>query len=978
MPTNFLSRMSSQSATKAVLLLQPQRLLFRHPVVQILLVHRVASGVEMEEQPLVSATINKYFKSLSTDAKKYLLKLQQVEVEKYDLALEAQFKLQRQYTDFRPFRSRAMAAYYQQQLGFVKQLAQGVSWYHRLPDGATKMKTAPCTYHPYTVQAAFSLVRQDNMVTVEVSIVKGNDNLPLAQFRRFYFLLEHNHTYLHLSLKSYEAIDWLADQQDQMWPAEDTSRTNAVMQHLQSFGLPVQAHDLLPADTLSVVPTKRVLLSELNNAFLMLTPQFVYDGHVVEGSYADTATIDYQGSSLHIQRHRPIEDELTNWLRAQHPNFARQTNGFFYLSFADAQRKGWFLKAYHQLLELDIELLGMDMLRHFKYSPHVAQTQCTPQGQRGNWLCFTMQVSFGAETVPLGELQKMLLNGQKAVLLKDGSLGVLGEVWLQQYSQPLKHGKVQKNELLLPRWLAMAPDPTPAAATPEVADAPTSQSGSQLMLQRTLPPEWWRRLKHWQTQAAPLFNLPPQLSISSLRPYQQKGYEWLRLLAEVGGSACLADDMGLGKTLQTISFLVHRLHQQPDAKHLVVCPASLMYNWQQELQKFAPTVSCYIHHGPGRSAQTLTEGEHQVTITSYGTMRQDVELLATIAFDVAVVDESHHIKNPAAQITRAAAQIVALTRIALSGTPVMNGTADLYAQMEFLLPGLLGSREFFNREYAIPIEQQGDKEKAAALQKIINPFVLRRTKQQAAPELPAKTETILWCNMGHNQRQAYETIKENVKSSVLLDIEANGLNKSKMSVLAGLTKLRQVCNSPELVKNEDLFCTDSIKTDLLVDELKNLVPHHKTLVFSQFTAMLDLLEQALTRAKLPFLRLDGQTPPHERQALVNRFQSPDSPAHIFLISLKAGNAGLNLTAAEYVFLVDPWWNQAVENQAIDRTHRIGQAAQVFAYRLICKDSIEEKIMRLSSKKKVLAEDLVTADESFVKSLTLEDIAYLLQ
>jgi SNF2 family DNA or RNA helicase len=345
---------------------------------------------------------------------------------------------------------------------------------------------------------------------------------------------------------------------------------------------------------------------------------------------------------------------------------------------------------------------------------------------------------------------------------------------------------------------------------------------------------------------------------------------------------------------------------------------------------------------------------------------------------VAVVDESHHIKNPAAQITRAAAQIVALTRIALSGTPVMNGTADLYAQMEFLLPGLLGSREFFNREYAIPIEQQGDKEKAAALQKIINPFVLRRTKQQAAPELPAKTETILWCNMGHNQRQAYETIKENVKSSVLLDIEANGLNKSKMSVLAGLTKLRQVCNSPELVKNEDLFCTDSIKTDLLVDELKNLVPHHKTLVFSQFTAMLDLLEQALTRAKLPFLRLDGQTPPHERQALVNRFQSPDSPAHIFLISLKAGNAGLNLTAAEYVFLVDPWWNQAVENQAIDRTHRIGQAAQVFAYRLICKDSIEEKIMRLSSKKKVLAEDLVTADESFVKSLTLEDIAYLLQ
>ncbi|TAD81170.1 MAG: DEAD/DEAH box helicase, partial [Bacteroidetes bacterium] len=361
-----------------------------------------------------------------------------------------------------------------------------------------------------------------------------------------------------------------------------------------------------------------------------------------------------------------------------------------------------------------------------------------------------------------------------------------------------------------------------------------------------------------------------------------------------------------------------------------------------------------------------------------GTMRQDVELLAAITFDVAVIDESHHIKNPSAQITRAAAQLVASTRIALSGTPVMNGTADLYAQMEFLLPGLLGTREFFKREYAIPIEQQGDKEKAAALQKIINPFVLRRTKQQAAPELPAKTETVLWCNMGHNQREAYNTIKDNVKSSVLLDIEKNGLNKGKMSVLAGLTKLRQTCNSPELVKSEDLFCYDSVKTERLLEELKNLVPHHKTLVFSQFTGMLDLLGQALTKAKLPFLRLDGQTPAHQRQQLVNEFQSPQSQTHVFLISLKAGNAGLNLTAAEYVFLVDPWWNAAVENQAIDRTHRIGQQAHVFAYRLICKDSVEEKIIHLASKKKVLAEDLVTADESFVKSLTEADIAYLLQ
>jgi SNF2 family DNA or RNA helicase len=308
----------------------------------------------------------------------------------------------------------------------------------------------------------------------------------------------------------------------------------------------------------------------------------------------------------------------------------------------------------------------------------------------------------------------------------------------------------------------------------------------------------------------------------------------------------------------------------------------------------------------------------------------------------------------------------------------MNGTGDLYSQFQFLLPGLLGSREFFRREYAHPIEQQGDKEKAAALQKIINPFVLRRTKEQAAPDLPEKTESILWCEMGHDQRMAYESIRENIRSSVFLEIEQKGLNQGKLAVMAGLMKLRQVCNSAEMVKGEDLFCTDSIKTRLLVEELGNIVPQHKALVFSQFTSMLDLLERDLRKAGLPLLRLDGQTRASDRQDLVNQFQQDDGEAKVFLISLKAGNAGLNLTAADYVFLFDPWWNVAVENQAIDRTHRIGQQSQVFAYRMICKNSIEEKIIRMSERKKVVAEDLVTAEESFVKSLTMEDVAYLLQ
>ena len=264
------------------------------------------------------------------------------------------------------------------------------------------------------------------------------------------------------------------------------------------------------------------------------------------------------------------------------------------------------------------------------------------------------------------------------------------------------------------------------------------------------------------------------------------------------------------------------------------------------------------------------------------------------------------------------------------------------------------------------------------MQKLIRPFVLRRTKQQAAPHLPEKTESILWCEMESDQRAAYESIKENVRGNILMDIRENGLNKGKMSVLAGLTKLRQICNSCELVNDEDVFAYDSIKTKVLIDELKTIIPQHRALVFSQFTSMLDLLERDLQKEGIKYIRLDGQTKIAERQELVSEFQNEASDVAVFLLSLKAGNAGLTLTAADYVFLFDPWWNTAVENQAIDRTHRIGQQSHVFAYRMICKDSIEEKIMKMAAGKKKLAEDLITAEEGFVKSLTLDDIKYLLE
>ena len=370
--------------------------------------------------------------------------------------------------------------------------------------------------------------------------------------------------------------------------------------------------------------------------------------------------------------------------------------------------------------------------------------------------------------------------------------------------------------------------------------------------------------------------------------------------------------------------------------------------------------------------------ENKVVITTYGTLRSDIEKIAAIHFDVIVIDESHNIKNPAALITRAVNKLQSTMRIALSGTPVMNNTFDLYAQLSFLLPGMFGSREFFKREYADAIDNEQDVDKIKALQRLTAPFILRRTKEQVATDLPEKTESILWCEMGGSQKMLYESIRENVRDSVFLDIKQNGFNKGKLSVINGMLKLRQVCNSSALLKEEDEQPKryDSIKLDMLAEELQQIVQAHKALVFSQFTSMLDLIEARLQKEKIVYCRLDGSTPIEKRQQLVNDFQQIDSAEKVFLISLKAGNAGLNLTAADYVFIIDPWWNTAVEQQAIDRTHRIGQLKNVFAYKLICKDTIEEKIIQLQQRKKKLAAELIGEEEGFVKALSEDDIDFL--
>jgi SNF2 family DNA or RNA helicase len=338
-----------------------------------------------------------------------------------------------------------------------------------------------------------------------------------------------------------------------------------------------------------------------------------------------------------------------------------------------------------------------------------------------------------------------------------------------------------------------------------------------------------------------------------------------------------------------------------------------------------------------------------------------------------ILDESQAIKNPASQVRKAIQQLQARNRLALSGTPVQNNTFDLYAQMDFLNPGMLGSADFFRAEFASPIDRNGDKEAAARLRKLVYPFILRRTKEQVARDLPDKTEMILWCQMGEEQRKIYDSHKDHYRESLLERIAEEGMGKSSIYILEGLTKLRQICDSPALLKEP--FPNVSVKLEELVREIEENTGNHKCLVFSQFTSMLGLIREAIVEKGVPYLYLDGSVAAEDRRKAVEEFQEEGS-ARVFLISLKAGGVGLTLTAADYVYLVDPWWNPAAEQQAIDRSHRIGQVKKVFAYRMICKDTVEEKILQLQERKRSLAADLVTDESGFVKQLTSEDVAYL--
>jgi non-specific serine/threonine protein kinase len=581
-----------------------------------------------------------------------------------------------------------------------------------------------------------------------------------------------------------------------------------------------------------------------------------------------------------------------------------------------------------------------------------------------DWFDLKTLVEFGDQQISFHDVRKALKRGERYIKLADGSVGQIPEDWLEKYKHLWNLARETEDGFRVSDFhIPLIDDLLEGSAT--------IQTPPDL-------PQRRERFRHFE-QIAP--QPLPQGFTGELRPYQKHGFDWLHFLREYRFGGILADDMGLGKTVQMLTYLLS-LKEQAQAESdtekahsrstLLIVPKSLIANWQRESEKFTPDLRFLEYIGNFRNKDTAIFNDYDVILTTYGTMLRDVELLSKYEFNHIVLDESQAIKNPLAKSAKAARLLKARHRLVMTGTPVENNTFELWSQFAFLNPGLLGNLDYFKKEFATPIESAGDEATAATLRKLVYPFILRRTKEQVAPELPPRTERVIYTDMDTAQKRLYTQTKERYRAELLGLIESEGIDDARFKILEGLLRLRQISIHPALVDSN--YRGDAPKFEFLLETLDTLqAENHKALVFSQFIETLRLVRAELDKRNLRYEYLDGKT--RDRQAHVDSFQN-DPSIPFFLISLKAGGVGLNLTAADYVIHLDPWWNPAVEMQASDRAHRIGQDKPVFVYKIIARDTVEEKILQLQDKKRALVQNLIATESSFFKSLTRDDVKML--
>ncbi|HVD91630.1 MAG TPA: DEAD/DEAH box helicase [Vicinamibacterales bacterium] len=698
-----------------------------------------------------------------------------------------------------------------------------------------------------------------------------------------------------------------------------------------------------PRPSLSVRADTRVSAASVA-ASLQAMVTFDYGGHIVQPGTGAT-TFD-PGRRLLIRRDIAQETAAINRLtqlgfwRQWDVEYARQhlaiTTARFPFVVRELVSEGWRVEAEGRAFR-SVESMRSDVRSGI------------------DWFELHGSVDFGEnQVVPLPRLLDAFRHGRTTLTLDDGTTGIVPEEWLRSWAGIAGVGETTGDHVrfkmsqvaLLDAALALQPAVRVDERFARTRDELASFQG--------------------------ITALDPASSFAGqLRDYQRDALGWFAFLKRFGFGGCLADDMGLGKTVMVLAWLDRlRAMKQARAPSLVVVPRSVVFNWKEEAARFAPKLRVLDFSGASRSVGRL-DG-HDIILTSYGTLRRDALILKDVEFEYAILDEAQTIKNANTAAAKAARLIRSKHRLALSGTPVENHLGELWSLFEFLNPGLLGTSSAFARHRGAAAKQ--DRAAIEVLARGIRPFVLRRTKAQVAPELPVRTELTMHCDMQGLQRELYDELRNHYRTALLGRIEKDGLQKSKMHILEALLRLRQAACHPALIdpRHKDV---PSAKFDALLPHLAEVREEgHKALVFSQFTSLLALLRTRLDASGTQYAYLDGRT--RDRQAVVEQFQT-DPACDVFLISLKAGGLGLNLTAAEYVYLLDPWWNPAVEAQAIDRAHRIGQSRQVFAYRLLATGTVEEKIAELQKSKRELADAIVQADVGLLRNLQQEDLEILL-
>jgi superfamily II DNA or RNA helicase len=574
-----------------------------------------------------------------------------------------------------------------------------------------------------------------------------------------------------------------------------------------------------------------------------------------------------------------------------------------------------------------------------------------------DWFELHGQVDFGdGRAVPIGDLLAALRRGEATVVLDDGTRGMVPEEWLRRYAKMAAFGESKDDHVRFrPTQTALLDALLEAQPAVRIDDA-------------------FARARAELTQFSGIRPLDPPASFrGTLREYQSEALGWFAFLRRFGFGGCLADDMGLGKTVMVLALLEARRVERENGRprpSVAVVPRSLVYNWIDEASRFAPELKILDYTGDTRASANVDD--YDVLLTTYGTLRRDAARLAEHQFDYVILDEAQAIKNATTASAKAARLLRGHHRLALSGTPIENHLGELWSLFEFLNPGFLGPAAAFGRAMSSP--GRPERVDLELIAKALRPFILRRTKEQVAPELPEKFEQTIHCDLEPPQRRFYDELRNHYRQTLLASVAKKGLAKSRMQVLEALLRLRQAASHVGLV-DKSRSGDPSAKFDVLLTRLREIADEgHKALVFSQFTTLLGLLRERLADEQITYEYLDGRT--RDRAERVARFET-DRACPVFLISLKAGGVGLNLTAADYVFLLDPWWNPAVEAQAIDRAHRIGQSRHVFAYRLIARDTVEEKIAELQQSKKQLADALLDPDAGLLRTLQAEDLEWLL-